>query len=94
MNRKLFQAFIWLMWLALPLTAFRFWAAWNRLPLRMATHFDINSQPNGWMVRDDAFYFALGITAFVLAVFTVIFYVANKTHAPRAFSWRSWAFSI
>jgi Protein of unknown function (DUF1648) len=87
MNRKVFQVFIWLMWLALPLTAFRFWAAWNHLPLRMATHFDVNWQPNGWMPLDGAFHFALGITAFVLVVFTVISYVAHKTHAPQAFSW-------
>lgn len=87
MNRKAFLTFVWLMWLALPLTAFRFWLAWGRLPLRMATHFDIDWQPNGWMPRDTAFYFALGITAFVLAVFTIISYVAHKTHAPEAFSW-------
>jgi hypothetical protein len=87
MNRKAFQAFIWLMWLALPFTAFRFWVEWGRLPLRMATHFDVNWQPNGWMLRDTAFYFALGITAFVLAVFTIVSYFAHKTHAPEAFSW-------
>jgi hypothetical protein len=87
MNRKIFQTFIWLMWLALPLIAFRFWLAWDRLPLRMATHFDINWQPNGWMPRDTAFYFALGITAFVLVVFTIVAYVAHKTRAPEALSW-------
>ena len=87
MNRKVFQVFIWLMWLALPLTALRFWAAQDRLPLRMATHFDINWQPNGWMPREDAFHLALGITVLVLAVFTVIAYVAHKTDAPEAFSW-------
>jgi hypothetical protein len=87
MNRKVFQTLIWLMWLALPLTAFRFWLAWSRLPLRMATHFDINWRPNGWMPRDTAFYFALGITAFVLAVFTIVSYIAHKSRAPKAFSW-------
>jgi hypothetical protein len=75
------------MWLALPLTAFRFWLAWDRLPLRMATHFDIDWRPNGWMPRDTALYFALGISAFVLTVFTVVSYVAHKTRAPRALSW-------
>jgi hypothetical protein len=39
------------------------------------------------MLRDTAFYFALGITAFVLAVFTFVSYFAHKTHAPEAFSW-------
>ncbi len=87
MNRKVFQTFVGLMWLALPLTAFRFWVAWDRLPLRMATHFDIHWQPNGWMPRSTALYFALSITAFVLAVFTIVSYVAHKSRAPEAFSW-------
>jgi hypothetical protein len=86
-NRKVFQAFIWLMWLALPITAFRFWLAWDRLPLRMATHFDINGRPNGWMPRETAFYMAIGITALIVVVFTAISYVAHKTHAPDVFSW-------
>jgi len=87
MNRKAFLVFVCLMWLALPLTAFRFSASWSSLPLRMATHFDVNWQPNGWMPRDTAFYSALGITAFVLAVFTIVSYVAHKTRTPQAFSW-------
>ena len=87
MNRKAFQVFTWLMWLALPMTAFRYWLAWDRLPLRMATHFDINWQPNGWMPREIALYFALGVTAFTLATFTVVFYVTYKTHVPDVSSW-------
>jgi hypothetical protein len=87
MNRKVFQALTWLMWLAMPITAFRFWLAWDRLPLRMATHFNLNGQPNGWMPRDTALYFALGVTALVVVVFTVISYVAHKTHAPDLLSW-------
>jgi hypothetical protein len=87
MNGKAFNAFTGLMWLALPLTAIRFWAAWNRLPLRMATHFSINGQPNGWMPRELALYFALGITALMLASFTVVSYVAHKKQIPDASSW-------
>jgi hypothetical protein len=87
MNGKAFNAFTGLMWLALPLTAIRFWAAWNRLPLRMATHFSITGQPNGWMPRELALYFALGITALMLAIFTVVSYVAHKKQIPDASSW-------
>jgi len=87
MNRKVLQGLIWLMWLALPITASRFWLAWNHLPLWMATHFNINGQPNGWMPRETAFYFALGVTALVIVVFTTISHVALKTHAPDLFSW-------
>jgi hypothetical protein len=87
MNQKVFQTLTWLMWLALPITAFRFWLAWDRLPLRMATHFNLNGRPNGWMPRVTALYFALGVTALVVVVFTVISYVAHKTHAPDLLSW-------
>jgi hypothetical protein len=87
MKSKAFQISTGLMWLALPLTAFRFWLVWDRLPLRMATHFNVNGQPNGWMLRESAFYTALGITAGMVAVFTAISYVAHKTHAPDAFCW-------
>jgi len=87
MKHKVFQTFTWLMWLALPITALRFGLAWNHLPPRMATHFDINGRPNGWMPRETAFYTALGITALMVVVFTVVSYVAHKTHAPDAFSW-------
>jgi Protein of unknown function (DUF1648) len=87
MTRKVFQAFTWLMWLALPPTAFRFLAVWDRLPLRMATHFDINGQPNGWMPREIALYLALGVTAVMLATFTVAFYFAHKKQVPDTASW-------
>jgi hypothetical protein len=87
MNRKVFQTFIWLMWLALPITALRFALAWNHLPLRMATHFDIGGRPNGWMLRGTAFYTALGITALMVSVFTIVSDIAHKTHVPDAFSW-------
>jgi hypothetical protein len=87
MKRKVFQTFTWLMWLALPITALRFALAWNHLPLRMATHFDIGGRPNGWMLRETAFYTALGVTALMVSVFTIVSYVAHKTHVPDAFSW-------
>jgi hypothetical protein len=87
MKRKVFQTFTWLMWLALPITALRFALAWNHLPLRMATHFDIGGRPNGWMLRETAFYTALGVTTLMVSVFTIVSYVAHQTHVPDAFSW-------
>jgi Protein of unknown function (DUF1648) len=87
MNRKVFQAFTGLMWLALPLTAFRFWVMWDRLPLRLSTHFDINGQPNGWMPREMFLYLALSLTALMLATFTVVSYFAHKKQFPDASSW-------
>jgi hypothetical protein len=87
MNRRAFQAFTCLMWLALPLTALRYWLAWDRLPLRMATHFDINWKPNGWMTREVSLRFALGITAFLLVVFTGVMSAIQKRKVSGTFSW-------
>jgi hypothetical protein len=72
MNRKSFTILTVLMWIALPLTALRYAQVWNQLPTRMASHFNANGQPNGWMSRDTSLYFGLGLTAFVLIIFTVI----------------------
>ena len=82
MNRKLFMTLTAAMWLALPLTALRYWQVWDQLPIRMATHFDAYGRPNGWMSREVSLYFALGITAFLLVIFTVIAYVAQRLKGP------------
>jgi hypothetical protein len=72
MNRRLFTILTALIWLALPLTALRYAQSWNALPVAGATHFAANGQPNGWMSRTTALYYALGVTAFVLVIFTAI----------------------
>jgi hypothetical protein len=60
------------MWIALPITALLYAQVWDRLPVRMATHFNAAGQPNGWMSRETSLYFGLGLTAFVLIIFTAI----------------------
>jgi hypothetical protein len=87
MNRTLFKTMTWLMWLALPLTALRYWLVWDRLPMRMATHFDAANRPNGWMSREVSLEFALGMTAFLLVILTVVAYVAQKRQVADTFSW-------
>lgn len=85
--KKSYQPLIWLAWVALPLTAFRYWSAWDRLPARMATHFNAAGQPNGWMTREVSFQFGLGITAFVLAVFTGALLMIQKRRSWDAVAW-------
>ncbi len=70
MNRKIFEMAIWLPWVALPTTALNYWRSWDRLPMRMAVHFDANWQPNGWTSREGSLLFALGLIAFMLVVCT------------------------
>jgi hypothetical protein len=70
MELETYRRATWLMWLALPITAFNYWRAWDRLPERMAVHFDAAWRPNGWTTRDGSLHLALGVTVFLLIVFT------------------------
>jgi Protein of unknown function (DUF1648) len=78
MKRRAFTILTALMWIALPLTALRYAQVWNQLPSRMATHFAANGQPNGWMSRETSLYFGLGLTVFVLIIFTAIALVIRQ----------------
>jgi len=71
MTRSLYKPLVWLMWLALPVTALNYWRAWDHLPLRMAVHFDANWQPNGYTSREGALMLGLGIMAVMLLFFTI-----------------------
>ena len=81
MNRKLFTILTGLMWIAIPLTALRYGQVWDALPARMATHFAADGHPNGWMPRETALYYALGVTAFMLIAFTGLAVVVLKQRA-------------
>lgn len=87
MERKYFQIAVGLTWLALPLTALRYWSAWDRLPARIAVHFDINWQPNGYTSREGSLMLALGTTAFMLVIFTVAGYAARGAAVSSFARW-------
>jgi len=87
MERRLFSAAVGLAWLALPLTALNYWRAWDRLPMRIAVHFNANWQPNGWTSREGSRILALGMTAFLLEVFTVSAYAARLTTTSSGSQW-------
>jgi len=87
MNKRPYQVLVWLAWLTLPLTALQYWLVWDRLPARMATHFNAAGQPNGWMTREQALTFGLGITILFLVILTVISYVLQMQQVSDAGSW-------
>jgi hypothetical protein len=87
MERRLFQVVAGLAWLALPLTWLKYWLAWDRLPARVAVHFDINWQPNGWTSREGALRLALGVTAFMLVTFTIACYAARRAGSSSLSRW-------
>lgn len=71
MNRTGFKTAVWLMWLALPTAAWNYWSVWDRLPGRMAVHFDASWQPNGYTSKPGALQLGLGILVLMLVLFTV-----------------------
>jgi hypothetical protein len=87
MNRKLWPWLVALPWIALPATALRYWRVWDQLPAQMATHFDASGRANGWMSREAALGFALGLTAFVLVIFTIVTYIMHRKYTTDASSW-------
>ena len=86
MNRDCYKPLIWLMWLALPTTALNYWRAWDQLPMRMAVHFDANWQPNGYTSREGSLMLALGVSAFLLLVFTVAAFAVRATKPSASWS--------
>ncbi len=85
MKRDWYKPAVWLMWVAWPITALQYWRAWDRLPMRMAVHFDATWQPNGYTSREGALMLGLGIMAVLLLLFTLASLIA-RAMKPAA-SW-------
>lgn len=83
-SRTLFGLFSALQWLALPVLVLDFGSVWQRLPERMATHFDLAGQANGWMPREEAVVVMLGISTAVLIIAT---WIASRVKDPDATAW-------
>jgi uncharacterized membrane protein len=90
MDRDWFKSLVCLMWIGLPLSALEYWSVWDRLPLRMAVHFDINWQPNGYTSREGALMLGLGIMGFLLIVGTLGALVAHALKTSAA----AWALLV
>jgi len=71
MNGNWYKSLVAVMWLALPLSALEYWRSWDQFPARMAVHFNVNGQPNGFTSREGALQAGLGIMAVMLVVFTL-----------------------
>src|SRR5579872_4113632 len=83
-SRRFFHAGIALLWAAIPAIYFQYQSVWDRLPARMATHFDINNHPNGWASRESSMWFIMGVCAFVTVIATI---VTARIRRPDAASW-------
>ena len=86
-NRTWWRVLIGLLWLAPLMMALRYWLVWDRLPARMASHFDAAGGANGWMPREASLYFALGFVTFLVGVFSVLLYVIHRKYPLTRLSW-------
>jgi hypothetical protein len=84
MNRRWYKTLVALMWLALPITAVDYSGNWDRLPVRMAVHFDANWQPNGYTSREGALELGLGVMVFMLVVSTIGLLIAHALKPAAA----------
>lgn len=58
-------------------------AVYERLPLRMATHFDLNGQPNGWMPREMGAWLCPAIALGLWALLRFLPRILPKKEASR-----------
>jgi uncharacterized membrane protein len=76
MKRSWFKPLVAIAWLLLPVSAWSYWHVWDKLPARMAVHFDKNFEPNGFTSKQGSVELGLGIMAVILALFTVAALIA------------------
>jgi len=92
LNKAWYKALTGLMWLAPMWIALRYWRLWDRLPLRMATHFNAAGRANGWMPREESLYYTLGFLGFLLVVFSAVLYLVQRKYELTKLSWALVAF--
>ena len=83
-SNPLFRTLAGLQWLALPVMALMFAAVWQQLPGRLATHFNLANEPNGWMSREETFVVLLSVATAVLILAT---WISSRITEPDATAW-------
>jgi hypothetical protein len=91
-TRTWFKALAALLWLAPLAIGIRYGQVWERLPVRMASHFDAAGRANGWMTREGMLYFDIGFLAFLAGVFFAVLLVVQRKYALAKVSWALLAF--
>ena len=92
MTRNTWRGSIALLWLALPVMGLRYWLMWDRLPVRMAGHFDAAGNVDGWMSREQSLVFSLGFLTFMVTGASVILYAIHRNYPISTLSWGLVAF--
>jgi len=71
MSSKTLLYMIILPWISLPVFLATYFALWDRMPDRLAVHFDFSGRPNGWMSRGQFIMFDIIVLLFVLTSFSL-----------------------
>jgi len=70
MSERTARLFLLLPWLSLPLVLAAYAVVWERVPARVAVHFDLEGRANGWMGRWESLGFDAGVLLLVLLLST------------------------
>ncbi len=87
MRRTWYKTLAALLWFAPVAIAVRYWQVWDRLPMRVASHFDAAGRANGWMTREGSLYFDLIFLAFLAGVFSVALLVVQRKYELGTVPW-------
>jgi hypothetical protein len=92
MNRTTYKTLISLLWLAPFAMALRYWQVWDRLPSRVASHFDAAGRANGWTPPATSAEWTIGFLSGLAALFTVLLYLGQRKYGLAKLSWALLAF--
>ena len=82
MSEKTARLLTLLPWLSLPAVASAYLLLWERVPARLAVHFDVSGEPDGWMSRRESLAFDLAVLLFILATYSWKLYRRGPSRAP------------
>jgi len=75
---------LWVMWLALPLTALNYWVSWKHLPARIAMHYDPSGRPTSWASPYEAWTFSITFLFFMLLALSAVGVLVSAMRPDRA----------
>jgi hypothetical protein len=91
MNRS-YKTLTALLWLAPIAIAVRYWQVWDRLPMRVASHFNAAGRANGWMTRGAMLSFDVIFLAFLAGIFFAALHFVERKYALAKLWWALLAF--
>jgi hypothetical protein len=92
MTRRVYRTLAVLLYLAPVVIWIRYRQLSDRLPVRVATHFDAAGRANGWMSRGASMYFDQLFLAILAGIFLTVLLVVEKKYELGKVAWALLAF--